>query len=298
MPLHDPALQYFLAVLETGSVNAAARRLYVASSAVSRQMARLEAELGATLFDRRPEGMVATEAAHVFAGFARRAIQESHHIVDEVHERQRLAAVYTIAATLGTGHDLLPELLSEFHAAHPEVRFILHLLDAKAVTQAVHDGAVDLGITFSVTIDTGVTILYSQQAPLRAAMRRGHPLADRSTLTLADVVAYPLALSSLATTNRRLVEACAASRGRQVEAVLECDNPDALVRFVCLTDAITFLGQVTLQHQPADLVTVPLREKEFGQRTLQVQCRAGRDLPRAVASLAEFLVGALERRTV
>lgn len=298
MPLHDPALQYFLTVLETGSINAAARRLYVASSAISRQIARLESELGTALFDRHPSGMVGTDAAHAFAGFARRAIQDATHILDEVHERQQLAAVYTLAATDGTGHDLLPELLAEFHAAHPSARFVVRLMDARSVTQAVRDGTVDLGITFSLTIDTGVTIQYAQQAPLRAVVRRGHPLADRTLLTLTQVTAYPLALSTLATTNRRLVEACAAAHGQQIEAVLECDNPDALLRFVRQSDAVAFLGQVTLPHQPADLVTVPLKEKEFGQRTLQVQCRAGRSLPAAVASFADFLVAALENRAV
>lgn len=233
MPLHDPALQYFLTVLETGSINAAARRLYVASSAISRQITRLETELGATLFDRQPSGMIATDAAHAFAGFARRTIQEAVHIVDEVHARGRLAAVYTIAATDGTGHDLLPELLTEFHAVHPDARFVVQLLDAKAVTQAVRDGTADLGVTFSLTIDSGVTILYAQQAPLRAVLRHGHPLTEkRPPLSLADVSAYPLALSSLATTNRRLVDACGAAHGHQIEAVFECDNPDALVRFV------------------------------------------------------------------
>ncbi|MQA04912.1 MAG: LysR family transcriptional regulator [Streptosporangiales bacterium] len=298
MPLHDPALQYFLTVLETGTINAAARRLYVASSAISRQITRLETELGTTLFERHQNGRIATDAAHAFAGFARRAIQEATHIVDEVHERQRLAARYTIAATDGTGHDLLPELLTEFHAAHPKARFVVQLHEAKAVTQAVRDGTADLGITFSLAIDSGVTILYAQQAPLRAVMRLGHPLADTAPLTLAEVAAYPLALSSLATTNRRLVEACGASHGQQIEAVFECDNPDALVRFVRNSDAVTFLGQVTLPHQPADVVTVPLREQEFGQRTLQVQCRAGRSLPQAVSSFANFLVDALEQRAV
>lgn len=298
MPLYDPALQYFLAVLETGSINAAARRLYVAGSAISRQVNRLENELGTTLFERRPSGMVGTDAAHAFAGFARRAIQDATHILDEVHDRQRLAAVYTLAATDGTGHDLLPTLLAEFHGAHPDARFLVRLLDAKSVTQAVRDGTADLGITFSLTIDSGVTILYSQQAPLRAVVRCGHPLAEATSLTLAQITAYPLALSSLATTNRRLVEACAASRGQQIEAVLECDNPDALLRFVRVTDAVTFIGQVTLPDESTDLVTVPLTENEFGQRTLQVQCRAGRSLPAAVTSLADFLIAALDQRTV
>src|SRR3954452_8766405 len=77
VPLYDPALRYFLEVFETGSVDAAARRLDVARSAISRQTTRLEHEVGAPLFEPRSTGVVATEAGHVFAGFARRVVRDA-----------------------------------------------------------------------------------------------------------------------------------------------------------------------------------------------------------------------------
>lgn len=300
VPLHDPALQYFLAVLETGSINTAARRLYVASSAISRQITRLESELGASLFERRPTGMVATEAAHPFAQYARRAMQDAMHVRDEVHERHQVSAAIALAATDGTGHDLLPRLLCEFQVAHPDARFMLQLVQPKTVTHMVRDGTCDLGVTFNLTIDDGVQIMYSQNAPLCAVMRRGHPLARRSPLALVDLTAYPLALPSSATTNRLLVEACAASQGLAVTAAFECDNADARMRFVRESGAVTFLGQVTVPHedQKYSLVTVPLEEKELSQRTLQVQCRAGGRLSAPVARFADFLITALKKQDV
>ena len=58
--MQTPALRYFLAVVRTGSISAAAQRLRVAGSAVSRQIANLEKELDAALFERRSHGMILT----------------------------------------------------------------------------------------------------------------------------------------------------------------------------------------------------------------------------------------------
>src|SRR4029434_8832403 len=55
--LHANVLRYFLEVARSGSIRKAAQRLFVASSAVNRQILQLEAELGTELFDRLPTGM-------------------------------------------------------------------------------------------------------------------------------------------------------------------------------------------------------------------------------------------------
>src|SRR5437867_2688894 len=55
--MHASVLKYFLEVARSGSIRKAAQRLFVASSAVNRQILQLEEELGAELFDRLPTGM-------------------------------------------------------------------------------------------------------------------------------------------------------------------------------------------------------------------------------------------------
>lgn len=69
--LHAPMIVYFDAIRRAGSVREAARRLNVASSAVNRQLLKLEAELGTPLFERLPAGLKLT---HAGAAFARHAL--------------------------------------------------------------------------------------------------------------------------------------------------------------------------------------------------------------------------------
>ncbi len=68
--MNDRALRYLLAVVRAGSVRAAAEVLNVAASAVSRQIIELEAQVGETLLERLPRGVVPTEAGRLVAAHA------------------------------------------------------------------------------------------------------------------------------------------------------------------------------------------------------------------------------------
>jgi DNA-binding transcriptional LysR family regulator len=68
--MDNTALRYFLEVARSGSLSKASEHLYVAVSALSRQIAKLEEEVGAPLFERRPRGMVLSDAGRLLVGYA------------------------------------------------------------------------------------------------------------------------------------------------------------------------------------------------------------------------------------
>lgn len=77
-------IEYFVAVAEEGHVGRASRRMHVSQPPLSRQIRALEDELGVTLFDRTPRGMVLRDEGHRFLARARR-------VLDEVREARREA---------------------------------------------------------------------------------------------------------------------------------------------------------------------------------------------------------------
>jgi len=293
MPLVDPALTYVLAVYTTGSINEAARRLYVAGSAVSRQVTRLERELGTPLFERHATGVVPTAAGHTFAEYARRAVADAGALLDDVREHRDAGPLITLASCDGPLHDLLPRVLAAHRSSCPDVRFVLTVAAPAAVTQLVRAGAADLGLTFTLGADPEVRVLHTQPAPLTVVVRSTSPLAARTTIALTELRDLPLALPSAATTNRALVDLACAAAGCVLEPVFTCDVTDAVLGFVREAGAVAVLGRVSLPRQLDGLVAVPLEGAELARRTLQLQAQVGRQLPAAVTRVAEDLVAAL-----
>ena len=86
-------LRYFLEVARTGSVNQAAQRLYVAASAVSRQLGKLEDSLGVVLFERQARGMTLTEAGTRLLAHASAHDAQALELVDKLRREQGLTVI-------------------------------------------------------------------------------------------------------------------------------------------------------------------------------------------------------------
>lgn len=297
MSLYDPALRYFLAVFEAGSIHAAARQLFVAVSAVSRQVSRLERDLGVTLFERHAGGVTATGAGKVFAGYARRTIQAAGQIMDELDDREQEDAVIAIAASPGIGRGFIPKVMADYRRAHHSVQFELDVTEPRVSTQLVRDGLAHLAVTFNLAVDSGVEIVHTQPSPLNAVMRSDHPLSGFPAVSLPDLHRYPLILPSQKMTSRRLFDVSSAAYGLPVRPALICDNPDASIRFVHASDAIALFSTITIidELERGELRSVPLMEIGLGQRSLQVQRRSGHVLPAPLPDFTAFLVSALTR---
>jgi DNA-binding transcriptional LysR family regulator len=113
--LQPHALEYFSEVVETGSLRLAAQKFDVAPSAVSRQIARLEQDLGQDLFERSPKGMLPTAAARLVLEFltetrlrAEKMRADINDLTDLKRGNVRLAVVEALSS------DFLADLLRHF----------------------------------------------------------------------------------------------------------------------------------------------------------------------------------------
>src|SRR4030088_3438435 len=115
-------LRYFVSVAETGKFTAAARDLHVAQPSVSKQVRKLESELGAALLERRRTGVALTDAGAILLPWAKRVLADLDGARSEVAglatlERGRLS----VGATPSLSTVLLPRVLAAFHSEHPGI---------------------------------------------------------------------------------------------------------------------------------------------------------------------------------
>jgi DNA-binding transcriptional LysR family regulator len=189
-------LDYFLTCCQAGSFTAAARQAHIVQSAMSAAVARLEHELGVSLFDRSVTPVTVTEHGAALQAAALRVVEAVQAARDDVAAVSgRVRGTVILGCTLHTGPLDLAAVLAGLRDRHPGV--IVHLRQSLAGSagnlQAVIDGSMDIALTASPA-DAGpgrpprgvlLTPLISE--PLVFVCPADHRLSQRARVTAADL---------------------------------------------------------------------------------------------------------------
>lgn len=124
-------LRAFCAVIEFGTMSAAARQLGEAKGSISRRVSRLERRLGTALLARTPRAVTATEEGTAFYAKAREALSLLADAVEGARQSQAEPQGHLrVTAPIDFGMDVLPRLIVQFRALHPQISVELLLTDA------------------------------------------------------------------------------------------------------------------------------------------------------------------------
>lgn len=290
--MHNTEIRYFMAVVSTGSLSAASQQLFVAVSAISRHIQRLEKRLGMPLFERSARGMVLNNAGQILANHVRRSMADMKLAIAELEGlKSRQQTPIRVVCTDGLALNLVPLLLARFRQLHPEVNFHLIVGSGQQVPEWVRHGEGDVAIKFSLAAEPGVDVIASFLAPVTAFMHREHPLATRD-FALSDLNAYPLVLPDQTVTIRQLFDLCCRMNSVFIELVFTSKQFSAVFGYVRNDrDAIGICSHFSVMgHMLNDELQIRYVNVEpLGQRMLQIQTEIGRPRAALLASFCQFL---------
>lgn len=228
-------MRYVIAVAETSSFTRAAQRCHVVQSALSHQVARLERELGARLFERTsrrvrltPAGAAFLPAARQCVEAAERAAAEVAATAGEVRGRLTLGVIPTVAAVD------IPALLGEFHRRHPHARLSLTVGASDDLAEQVRQGEIEvafLGIPVTVR-PRGVRARELNRERLVAVVAPDHPLAGETSIDLRRLSSEVFVDLPAKTAGRAQSDLAFAAAGLTREVAFEVTNADYLARLV------------------------------------------------------------------
>ena len=186
--MHAAVLRYFDQVARLGSIRRAAEALHVASSAVNRQIIKLEEEIGTPLFERLRSGVRLTAAGEVLLRHVARNADRFR-----AHPRSRSPALPEPSPAMCASSRLeslllrfMPQVVAELAEAHPQMTLTVVGIDPGDTAEEMRSGRNDFGVLFVDRRHARRRRRREFPTSIGAVMRPDHPLAARRTLTFTD----------------------------------------------------------------------------------------------------------------
>jgi DNA-binding transcriptional LysR family regulator len=257
-------LRYFVAVAEAGSLTRAATRLHIAQQSLSQQIRTLEAQLGASLFERSSRGVELTDAGAVLLREARRVLAQAERAEDAVRRAARGEQGELRVGFLSTvANYFMPPVVRAFRERHRGVRLHTEDLTIAALVAGVRDGTLDAGLSRPPLVDDLEAEVVLRE-PVAAVLPEGHPLAERDELTLADLADEPWVLTPRASWPpwHRSYDDDFARAGYRPRVVQRGTTPQGLLALVAAGVGVTRLTLSSRTLRDGGVAFVPLAGDE------------------------------------
>lgn len=246
-------LEALRAFVETGSVSQAATRLGRTQPQVGRLLAGLEQSLGFTLFARENRRLSLTPAGRRFWQQAERVLAGHDglaRLATEIRKGGRDSHLRILTAPQ-VAHALLGEPLKTMAQRAPDFTASIETrvrLDAEAVVEQEH---FDLGVTVPPLAHPGLKVEPLCEVEAVAIMRRDHPLARLSSVTLDELVRHDLLVSSQRSMLRQGLEALCRNAGLTPRYRFEAVNGVVVCQMAALGLGVALADPFVVRSAPA-----------------------------------------------
>ncbi|HGM5493342.1 TPA: LysR family transcriptional regulator [Serratia fonticola] len=189
-------LSYFKAVVEQGSVSAAAAVLYIAQPPLSKALSQLEEEWGVQLFERSSRGMAPTEAGRYLYQRACDLLQMAAEVEEEMHAFGGGQRGVVRIGTVSMGIPRVAQMMQALRQQRPELSFSLYQGDTQHLEELLDKQRIDLALVH-LPLTSGeahIAMTPLAHSSFRALCHPESPLAQHAQLSLKQLEAYPLTL--------------------------------------------------------------------------------------------------------
>jgi DNA-binding transcriptional LysR family regulator len=292
------ALRYFLETARLGSIRRASEVLHVAPSALSRQIALLEQDFGAPLFERAGSGMRLNAAGELFARQARDTLTDFERLRSDLDDLEQLRrGSVRVSSMEGAVPGILYRAIRAFSAAHPLVTFEVVMGNTDVQLNALAREECDLSIVFDPTRHPQVLVEHAVDDPVCAIVHPAHALAKRRSLGLGELRDEPLALMDPSFRTRALLDRAAARDNVVLTAALTLNHIGHCVSFARQQMGVSFAPRHIVEDDVAagTVVAIPIKNSLLsGTRTALCRHRS-RPLSRAAQAFLAVLKAELQR---
>jgi DNA-binding transcriptional LysR family regulator len=284
-------LRLFCDVVDGGSITAGAGKSALALAAASTRIRGMEEALGAPLLVRSRQGVTPTEAGRTLLRHARTLLAQSARLREDLSAYAGgLSGEVRLLANTNALTEFLPEALSAFLAAHPQISVDLEERLSDEIVGLIAEGVADVGIVAG-TVDVGALTTYPFRTDRFVVVTAlGHPLAQRPRVNFADVLDYDFVGLDRAASLQRFLAGKAARAGRPLRLRVQLRSFDAVCRLVECGVGVGVVPQTTAARAARTMaLAVTDLADDWALRELTIVVRAAGELRPYAKALVESL---------
>jgi len=267
MSLNLRQIEVFRAVMITSSISGASQLLFVSQPAVSRLLSHTEARVGFALFERIKGRLYATpeakklfrEVEHVYAG-----VQRVNELARDLRENRE--GILNIVSSPSIGQMVIPQAVGAFRAKHPNVKITFQYLGYGPLIERVLNHQADIAVTILPVEHPNLEMTMLGTGRLVCICPYNHPLSRRATLSVADLLPYPLISYDRASPFGKMVGDLFEAAGETARPAMEVGSPQNACSLVQAGAGIALVDEFSVRSWPSSqLVVRPV----LGTPTLQ-----------------------------
>jgi DNA-binding transcriptional LysR family regulator len=280
-----------------GSIAAAAESLRFTPSAVSQQLAKLEAEAGVPLLERGPKSVRLTPAAWRLVEHAETILEQLAQAEAELRELDGSPPTLRIGCNTTAAVSILPDALGRFAAARPEIEVMVTEADPLVSLARLPVRELDLAIVFEydhvpLPADPRIQLEQLLEEPLRIVLPADHPEARKRVVRLPDLADETWIRSTNRSSCNPFTERACRAAGFEPRIRFEFDDYAAMQNLVASGAGVAFAPDLGLTRLNPGVSVRPIA---FGpKRRVHAGYRAAegdrRGVPEMLAALRETIV--------
>ena len=288
-------LKALCAVVEEKSFTRAAKVLGLSQPTITAQVQALEAHYGVPLLKRSPRAAVPTQAGEAVYRYAQKMLRLHEESVEEVAALQeRVKGEARVGASTIPGSYILPPILAQFRERYPELRLTLLLGDSEEIMDRVLSGKVEIGVVGERPSHPSLEFRRWARDEIYLVVPMGHPLSERRSVELEELLSYPLIWREKGSGTRATVERNlqrAGLRPSRLNTLLELGSSEAVKQAVISGAGPSFLSHWSLlREERLKLVRLlPVKRLKIERFFFLIRLRHA-PLSHASEALYEFLL--------
>jgi DNA-binding transcriptional LysR family regulator len=255
----------FVEVAHSGSFSRAAQRLYRTQPAVSTQVRLLEKQCGHALFVRHARQVELTPAGNTLLRYGERLRELRAAAISDLESlRKHPRGSVAIAANEATVLYVLPAMILQFKREYPDIRLELNRNFTRKIIEKVLENTVDFGVVTLPFKHAHLNILPIHRDEVAVLAPPDHPLAQKTSVRLEEVIDYPLLYPKTGQTRQHLDRYLRRFQDR-LKISMELASVETIKKFVATGIGITLMSSGFAQAEQAAgiLRVIPIEDQKI-----------------------------------